>query len=141
VLDEASGLRGRASCLDLDEQRGIAELTEYFLERWHDEPRAAIRKRAPVGGESRTRVGFADAREWQGGYSARRIGGAIERRVVDDDGDSISRQVHVELDALGARGERLAKRLECVLGRVGRVAAVPHNGLAGRIEERVKQMS
>jgi hypothetical protein len=60
---------------------------------------------------------------------------------VDDDGDSISRQVHVELDALGARGERLTKRLERVLGRVGRVAAVTHNGLAGRIEERVKQMS
>jgi len=51
--------------------------------------------------------------------------------------DAVGREAHVELDALGAAGERLPERLHGVLGRVRRVAAVPNDRSAVRIEKRM----
>src|SRR5205085_8465478 len=49
---------------------------------------------------------------------------SLERGVVEDEGDAVAREAHIELDAVSAILEGSLKGGVCVLGRVRRGAAV-----------------
>lgn len=60
------------------------------------------------------------------------IGSAIERLVVDDDGNAIRRQLHIELQAVGAEGEAIVECHHRVLRSEPRAAAVGKHQRSGR---------
>ena len=57
---------------------------------------------------------------------------AIERRVVMDDDDAVARQVHVELEAVGAERQAVVERRDRVLGRQRAAAAMREDERPGR---------
>ena len=57
-------------------------------------------------------------------HRSRAVGGALQGEIVDDHRLLVGREVHVQLDAVGALLERQLEGGDGVLGRVGRGAAV-----------------
>ena len=58
---------------------------------------------------------------------------------MNDDGDTVSREVDVELDALCPGREGLSERLERILGGVGRIPPVPYDRATRGIEKGVHE--
>ena len=78
----------------------------------------------PSGGEAIAGVDRAPARGGPRAHRARRIGGAIERRVVNDHRHAVAREVHVAFDAVAAERQPALERRQRVLGRQLRAAAM-----------------
>jgi len=64
------------------------------------------------------------------------LGGcAVQRRIVEDHEDTIRRQVHVQLEAVGAAGKTRVERGQGVFGPEGTAASVGEDEWTGRVEE------
>ena len=72
--------------------------------------------RAREGG---ARIGLADLVHGEIGDPPGAVGGAVERLVVDDRELAVGREVHVELDRIGAGLQPEPEGLHRVLGRLG----------------------
>ena len=74
--------------------------------------------------EAVARVEAAQFGERRASDLARAVGGAVERRIVEDHDRPVRRRVHVEFQVIGAGGETAPESLERVLGGERRAAAM-----------------
>jgi hypothetical protein len=118
--DGAGQLRLAALHLD-DDPRAV--FRQHRIERRHANALAAKRVRA-VAGEV---IAGVDARQLAGGERIDRtlpIGGAVERAIVDDDGDAVARQLDVDLEAVGAERKTVVERRHGIFRGQQRAAAM-----------------
>jgi hypothetical protein len=100
----------RAVDLHLDNDRNLRKAPEHVAQRGDPHAALAERKAAAIVREAASGI---DRRQLGGCPRPHRAGPArraIERRVVTDDGDAVRREMDVELEPVGARGDSQVER-------------------------------
>lgn len=126
----------RARGLELDHEGHVGKCGDELGQRRHAKAASAPRERpAAVNREAGASVGRLNLLEAQRGDAARPSRRPVERGVVDDDRDTVRRDVRIELEGIDALLHRRAERFDRVLGRDAGRAPVPEHRVRVRIEE------
>ena len=137
LLDRfADGTRQlRLPAFHLDDDAGIRMSRQHVVEPRHADSLSAKGMRA-VDLEMKTCVDRRELRRGEAANRARAIGRAIERLIVDDDGNAVGGQLHVDLEAVGSERHAVVDRRHRVLGRQLRAAAMGEDERAIGSEDR-----
>ncbi len=137
ALHGAAQRLGGVGRLQLDDQRQLAwQRLDGLVEGRHAHAAAAPRKAAPaVGREARAGVQPLQLGHRVCGDRAAAVGGALQRRVVEQHQLAVARDAQVELERIGAPRHRLEQRRKRVLRRMRAIAAVRDHRPRQRVEQ------